>query len=682
MLPEFKTIEKLSDNQARKEIQEISDLILEWGHQYYQLDQPTVEDHIYDAYYARLVALETAFPQFLSNDSPTQNVAAGFSDANNNLGKIEHPKPMLSLGDVFSFQELIDWEKSIIKKLDKQPEYNLELKIDGLAISVEYRDGQLFRASTRGNGLIGEDVTNNVKFIKDIPETLNEPLTIEVRGEIYMPKKSFAKLNQQREFDGLTLFANPRNAAAGSLRQLDASVTGQRGLSAFFYATDQIEQLQVETQSELLSRFKQLNLPINSNSLVITSIDKINDYISRWQEKRNSLPFGIDGVVVKVNNFDDQIVLGNTIKIPRWAIAYKFPPEEQLTKVQTIEWSVGRTGVITPTAVMDPVQLAGTTVARASLHNTDYLSEKDVRIGDTVTLHKAGDIIPEIGQVILKQRPKNSVAYKIPTNCPSCGSKLVHLDGEVALRCVNPNCPAQISVGIQHFASRDAMNIDGLGPKIVEKLIEQQLINNLADLYQLSIDDLLQLDKFQEKSANNLYQSIENSKNNSAERLLFGLGIRNVGIKAARQLLQTFKSIEQLAEKSAEEIADLNNIGMTIGQSIQDYFELKTSQNIIDQLKKVGVNFDYLGPSLEEINSSDSSYNGLNIVLTGKLELVTREQATSWLENNGAKVTNSVSKNTDLVIYGEAAGSKLVKAQQLGINLMTEQEFLQEYNNE
>ena len=682
MLPEFKTIETINDQEARIEIQEISDLILTWGREYYQLDQPTVEDYIYDAYYARLIALENSFPQFLSNDSPTQNVAAGFSGDSNGLGKIEHKKPMLSLGDVFSLEELIDWEKSVIKRLDTQPEYNLELKIDGLAISVEYVDGQLFRASTRGNGLIGEDVTDNINNIKDVPKKLSEAITIEIRGEVYMPKQSFAKLNKQREFDELPAFANPRNAAAGSLRQLDATVTGERGLSAFFYATDQVNELGVKSQSELLSRFKKLKIPVNADSVVIDSMDKIDQYLEKWQEQRNSLPYGIDGVVVKVNSFEEQLKIGNTIKIPRWAIAYKFPPEEQLTKVLNIEWSVGRTGVITPTAIMDPVLLAGTTVSRASLHNIDYLEEKNVRINDTVTLHKAGDIIPEIGQVILKKRPKNSRPYTAPTNCPSCNSVLVHLDDEVALRCVNPECPAKIQVGIEHFASRDAVNIDGLGPRVVEKLIELKLIKNIADLYKLTVDDLLQLEKFKEKSANNLYQSIQKTKNNSAERLLFGLGIRNVGIKAARQLLQTFKSVDRLSEVKAEEIAELNNLGLTIGDSVESYFKNESNINLINQLKKLGVNFDYLGPSLDEISNSESEFNGLNVVLTGKIELFTREQATEWLENNGAKVTNSVSKNTDLLIYGESAGSKLTKARQLDISLMTEQEFLKKYKNE
>lgn len=673
MLPDFTPIEKLTTQDAQQETARLQKQLVQYGTAYYEDDAPLVEDYIYDALYARLVALEEKFPQYVIPDSPTQNV--GSADTKSELQKVVHPAPMLSLGDVFSLDELNDWDARTTKSLGNQAPYNLELKIDGLAVALTYVDGQLVQASTRGNGIVGEDVTANVKTIKAIPKKLTEPLTIEVRGEIYMPKASFAALNKQREADGLEPFANPRNAAAGSLRQLNVKITKSRNLAAFVYYTAEPEMLGVTTQSGALERFAELGLPTDTHNRVINKMADIADYIDEYTSERESLSYGIDGVVVKVNQLDLQFDLGNTVKIPRWAIAYKFPPEEALTIVRDIEWTVGRTGAVTPTAVMDPVLLAGTTVQRASLHNPDYLREKDIQIGDTVTLHKAGDIIPEIGQVILEKRPTDSETYQVPTICPACESNLVHIEGEVALRCINPFCSAQIQEGLTHFASRNAMNIDGMGPRVVGQLLKAGYIKDVASIYRITVEQLLTLDKFQEKSAVKLIDAINSSKENSLERLLFGLGIRMVGAKAARLIAEKFRTLSAVSEASVEDIANINGIGHTIAQSIVQYFSTPESKQLLVELASSGVNQSYLSDTVIDENSF---FYGKKVVLTGKLEQSSRPAATKWLQDHGANVAGSVSVKTDLVIAGEAAGSKLDKASQLGVTVWTEQQFADE----
>ena len=673
MLPDFTPIEKLTTQDAQQETARLQKQLVQYGTAYYEDDAPLVEDYIYDALYARLVALEEKFPQYVIPDSPTQNV--GSADTKSELQKVVHPAPMLSLGDVFSLDELNDWDARTTKSLGNQAPYNLELKIDGLAVALTYVDGQLVQASTRGNGIVGEDVTANVKTIKAIPKKLTEPLTIEVRGEIYMPKASFAALNKQREADGLEPFANPRNAAAGSLRQLNVKNTKSRNLAALVYYTAEPEMLGVTTQSGALERFAELGLPTDTHNRVINKMADIADYIAEYTSERESLSYGIDGVVVKVNQLDLQFDLGNTVKIPRWAIAYKFPPEEALTIVRDIEWTVGRTGAVTPTAVMDPVLLAGTTVQRASLHNPDYLREKDIQIGDTVTLHKAGDIIPEIGQVILEKRPTDSETYQVPTICPACESNLVHIEGEVALRCINPFCSAQIQEGLTHFASRNAMNIDGMGPRVVGQLLKAGYIKDVASIYRITVEQLLTLDKFQEKSAVKLIDAINSSKENSLERLLFGLGIRMVGAKAARLIAEKFRTLSAVSEASVEDIANINGIGHTIAQSIVQYFSTPESKQLLVELASSGVNQSYLSDTVIDENSF---FYGKKVVLTGKLEQSSRPAATKWLQDHGANVAGSVSVKTDLVIAGEAAGSKLDKASQLGVTVWTEQQFVDE----
>ncbi|KRM45877.1 NAD-dependent DNA ligase LigA [Lentilactobacillus parafarraginis] len=664
--------ENMSEEQAQKAAEELRSKLNKWADEYYTYDAPSVEDSVYDQTYQQLVDLETHFPAIVTPDSPTQKVGdrtlPGFT-------KIPHEIPMLSLGDVFSIAELKDFADRLTVNDGVPFEYNCELKIDGLAISLRYENGVFVQGSTRGNGQIGEDITRNLRTIKSIPKRLSRPINIEVRGECYMPKASFVALNQQRQTDGDAPFANPRNAAAGSLRQLDPRVTAHRKLSTFMYNVADYSDLQSDTQSGMLAELKALGFEINPDYRVATKMADIDQYIAEYTQKRDDLAYGIDGIVIKVNALALQQSLGATVKVPRWAIAYKFPPEEAQTIVRDIEWTVGRTGVVTPTAVMDAVTLAGTTVSRASLHNPDYLREKDIRIGDTVKLHKAGDIIPEISTYVKEKRPADSKLYPVPTKCPSCGSELVHLEDEVALRCINPQCPAQLQEGLTHFASRDAMNIDGLGPKIIGQLFEKHMLNDVAGLYELTFDQLMTLDKFGEKSAGNLLSAIDNSRNNSCERLLYGLGIRHVGAKAARLIAQHFKNIDKVMQATAQEIAEIDTMGMIIADSVVTYFSMPQSQKLIDQLKRVGVNMTYLGATEETLEQSESFFNGKRLVLTGKLQHITRPEATRWLENQGAKVSGSVSKKTDLVIVGEDPGSKYDRAKSLGIEIWDEDQF-------
>lgn len=672
-------VDQLTLAAAKQEIAPLREQLTKWGREYYEQDNPSVEDYVYDRAYQRLVELEQRFPELKTSDSPTQHVGGG---PTSKLIKVTHEIPMLSMGDVFSIDELMDFNQRQQDNGDVSvtPEYNLELKIDGLSLSLVYENGRLVQGSTRGNGNIGEDVTANVMTIKSIPHQLPEPLSLEFRGECYMPKESFVKLNQEREAAGLSVFANPRNAAAGSLRQLDPQVTARRDLATFMYYVPEYQKLGVRTQAAALDRMRELGFSVNPHNRVVHNRQEITDYIEEYTAQRDQLSYGIDGIVEKVNDLDTENALGNTVKVPRWEIAYKFPPEEQATVVRDIVWTVGRTGNVTPTAVMDPVQLAGTTVSRASLHNPDYLREKDIRLGDTVYLHKAGDIIPEISRVDLKKRPADSQPYQVPTTCPVCGSDLVHLDDEVALRCVNPMCPAQIKEGLAHFASRNAMNIDGLGPKIIQQLWDKELVHDVADLYSLTHDQLLTLDKFGDKSAANLLTSIANSRNNSVERLLFGLGIRHVGAKAARLIMEHFQNLDRLLTASADEVAAVDGIGPTIGDSVQTYFANEQVKKLVDELRAVGVNFDYHGSVVPA--ATDSEWNGRRVVLTGKLEELTRADAKHWLEAHGAKVTGSVSKKTDIVIAGTAAGSKLTKAQDLGIMVWDEARFAQAMKEE
>ncbi|MCO6527836.1 MAG: NAD-dependent DNA ligase LigA [Lactobacillus sp.] len=661
----------LTLNEAKKEAASLRKQLKEWAQAYYVKDVPQVEDYVYDQNYNRLLELEQQFPQIVTPDSITQQVGG---EIDSEFTKVVHEVPMLSMGDVFSKEELTEFDARIQRQVGHSVAYNVELKIDGLSLNLEYVDGELKRASTRGNGLVGEDVTANARYIADIPQKLPEKLTIEVRGECYMDKAAFAQLNQERDEKGETTFANPRNAAAGSLRQLDAKVTKQRNLSTFIY-TWVNPPANITSQHQAITKLDELGFHTNQTGRKLANLDQVFAFIDEYTSKRDNLLYGIDGIVIKVDDLNLQNELGATVKIPRWEIAYKFPPEEQETVVHEIKWTVGRTGVVTPTAIMDPVQIAGTTVSHAVLHNVDLLKQKDVRIGDTVMLHKAGDIIPEISQVVLAKRPKNAVLYEIPTKCPSCKEDLIHLPDEVALRCVNPSCPAQIEEGITHFASRQAMNIDGLGPKIVAQLITNGLVHNVADLYHLQAADLAKLDHFKDRAISNLLVAINNSKHNSVELLLTGLGIDHVGAKAARLIAQKFKNMTKIMQADVQEIATIDTIGMTIAESLTTYFAQKEVKELVTELEQSEVNMNYLGQTGPS-DIPDNFFKNRTVVLTGTLVQYTRSEFTQKLQALGAKVTSSVSGKTDYVIYGKDAGSKYDKAQKLGVKLLTEEEAI------
>ena len=671
----------MANEKLQQQFDELRSQLNTWSREYYSLDKPSVPDDVYDQKYQELVKLEKAHPEMITPDSPTQRVGGqvltGFE-------KIGHEIPMLSLGDVFSKEELADFVANLDQTVHQQIDYNCELKIDGLAISLVYRAGKFVQGSTRGNGQIGEDITQNLKTINAIPLELAEPVDVEVRGECYMPKASFVELNQRQEEQGKQIFANARNAAAGSLRQLDSRITAERKLSTFIYYLMEPEKFGVTTQSEALEKMRSWGFKVNPDYRVAHNMDEIRAYIDEYQQKRASLPYDIDGIVIKANPFKVHEEVGNTVKVPRWAIAYKFPPDEQETVVHQIEWTVGRTGVVTPTAVMDPVQLAGTTVSRASLHNPDYIKEKDIRIGDTVKLFKAGDIIPEVATVVLKKRPADSQPYSIPTECPECHAPLVHLDDEVALRCINPKCPALVKESLTHFASRNAMDIRGLGTKIIAQLYERKMVQDVADLYQLNFEELLQLDKFKDKSANNLLTAIDNSRHNSLERLLFGLGIRHVGAKAARLIAQHFKTMDAVKNATVDEIAAIKTVGQTIAESVVTYFQNPQVDELLEELVQAGVNMEFLGQSEEEqaAAAAESPFNGLRVVLTGTLDHLKRADAKKWLEAHGAKVTGSVSGKTDFLIAGHDAGSKLAKAQQLNVKIINEATFMEQMEAE
>ena len=644
-----------------KRMNELVALLNRYATEYYTSDNPSVSDSEYDLLYRELVELEAAYPDQVLADSPTHRVGGKVLDG---FEKYSHQYPLYSLQDAFSREELEAFDARVRKEV-AHPTYICELKIDGLSISLTYEKGILVAGATRGDGSIGENITENLKRVKDIPLTLPEELDITVRGECYMPRASFDQVNQARQENGEPEFANPRNAAAGTLRQLDTAVVAKRNLATFLY--QEASPSTRDSQEKVLKHLEQLGFVVNPKRILAENIDEIWNFIQEVGQERENLPYDIDGVVIKVNDLASQEELGFTVKAPKWAVAYKFPAEEKEAQLLSVDWTVGRTGVVTPTANLTPVQLAGTTVSRATLHNVDYISEKDIRKDDTVIVYKAGDIIPAVLRVVKSKRISEE-KLDIPTNCPSCDSDLLHFEDEVALRCINPRCPAQIMEGLIHFASRDAMNITGLGPSIVEKLFAANLVKDVADIYRLQEEDFLLLEGVKEKSASKLYQAIQASKENSAEKLLFGLGIRHVGSKASQLLLQHFHSIENLAQADPEEVASIESLGGVIAKSLQTYFATEGSEILLKELKEAGVNLDYKGQTVV----ADAALSGLTVVLTGKLERLKRSEAKSKLESLGAKVTGSVSKKTDLVVAGADAGSKLQKAQELGIEVRDE----------
>ena len=642
-------------------MKELVELLNRYAYEYYTKDAPSVSDSEYDQLYRELVELETAHPDEILPESPTHRVGGvvlkGFT-------KYQHQYPLYSLQDAFSREELEAFDQRVRKEFPSIS-YVCELKIDGLSISLTYENGVLVTGATRGDGSVGEDITENLKRVKDIPLVLPEPVNITVRGECYMPRASFDRVNQIRQENGEPEFANPRNAAAGTLRQLDTKIVAKRNLATFLY--QEVSPTDQSSQEGVLEKLARLGFVVSQERVLAEDMEQIWDFIQKVAQLREDLPYDIDGIVIKVNDLAVQEELGFTVKAPKWAVAYKFPAEEKEAKILSVDWTVGRTGVVTPTANLTPVQLAGTTVSRATLHNVDYIAEKDIHQDDTVIVYKAGDIIPAVLRVVKDKRVSDQ-ALAIPTHCPSCQSELLHFEDEVALRCINPLCPAQIKEGLNHFASRDAMNITGLGPAVVEKLFAAQLVEDVAGIYRLTVDDLLTLEGFKEKSAEKLYEAIQASKENSAEKLLFGLGIRHVGSKVSQILLQEFHDLDQLATADPERIASIDSLGMVVAESLKSYFAQEGSKRLLQELKEAGVNMTYLGEKV----AADAALSGMTVVLTGKLERLTRSEAKAKLESLGAKVTGSVSKKTDLVVAGSDAGSKLTKAQELGIQVEDE----------
>ena len=642
-------------------MKELVELLNRYAFEYYTKDAPSVSDSEYDQLYRELVELETAYPEDVLPESPTHRVGGvvlkGFT-------KYQHQYPLYSLQDAFSREELEAFDQRVRKEFPSV-HYVCELKIDGLSISLTYKNGILVTGATRGDGSIGEDITENLKRVKDIPLVLPESISITVRGECYMPRASFDRVNQVRQENGEPEFANPRNAAAGTLRQLDTKIVAKRNLATFLY--QEVSPTDKTSQEGVLEKLAQLGFVVNQERVLAKDMDQIWSFIQKVAQLREVLPYDIDGIVIKVDDLAIQEELGFTVKAPKWAIAHKFPAEEKEARLLSVDWTVGRTGVVTPTANLTPVQLAGTTVSRATLHNVDYIAEKDIHQDDTVIVYKAGDIIPAVLRVVTDKRVSD-LPLAIPTNCPSCQSVLLHFEDEVALRCINPLCPAQIKEGLIHFASRDAMNITGLGPAVVDKLFASHLVADVAGIYRLTVEDLLTLEGVKEKSAEKLYEAIQASKENSAEKLLFGLGIRHVGSKVSQILLQEFHDLDQLATADPERIAAIDSLGMVVAQSLESYFSQEGSRQLLLELKEAGVNMDYLGKKV----ALDAALSGMTVVLTGKLERLTRSEAKAKLESLGAKVTGSVSKKTDLVVAGADAGSKLTKAQELGIQVEDE----------
>lgn len=653
----------------KQRIDELIKIINKASEEYYTNDNPTITDQEYDDYYHELEKLEQQYPELIREDSPTKRVGGKIIDE---FKKVSHEIPMMSLGDIFSEDEIFEFDQRI-KKTIPNPTYVCELKIDGLSVSLLYENGKLIRGATRGNGIVGEDITHNVETIKSIPLIINDKRKIEVRGEIYMPKKSFNKLNQERQEKGESLFANPRNAAAGSVRQLDSKIAAKRNLSTFIYHLPSSDDFNIKYHHESLSFMKELGFIVNENIKIADNVNEVINYVKEWTEKRESLPYEIDGIVIKVDKIEDQKKLGYTSRTPKWAIAYKFPAVEVLTKIKNIEFCVGRTGKITPRADLDPVHLAGSIIKSVTLHNEDYIKEKDIMINDTIVLHKAGDVIPEVVKVLKERRTGIEIPFKMIKNCPICNSKLEKKETEANYFCPNTNCDARNIEGLIHFSSRETMNIEGFGESIVEDFYNEGYLKTICDYYTLynHKEDLKELEGFGEKSINNLLQNIEKSKKNSLEKLLFALGIRYIGKKTAKILAINYRNIDKLMSAKYEDLVKIQDIGEVIADSVYKFFKEEKNIKTINELKLLGVNMEYKGNE-----SIDDNFNNKTFVLTGTLSKLTRDEASIEIENRGGKVTSSVTKKTDYVIVGENPGSKYQKAKDLNINILNEEEFL------
>ncbi|MBE6837647.1 MAG: NAD-dependent DNA ligase LigA [Ruminococcus sp.] len=655
----------LNSEEAKKQIDELVEVLNYHSHKYYVLDEPEISDYDYDMMQNKLKELEAKFPEFIRNDSPTQRVGG---EAVSTFEKVAHKVQMGSLSDVFSLSQVEDF----VNKTNENtiaPEFVVEPKIDGLSVSLEYVNGEFIRASTRGDGFTGENVTSNIKTILSVPMKLKEKVPfLEVRGEVYMPRNVFLRLVDEQEQNGEQPFKNPRNAAAGSLRQKDSNVTAKRKLDIFVFNIQQIEGRELNSHKESLDFLKEMGFKVVPDYLKVSEYKDIENRINEIGKIRFDLPYDIDGVVIKVDDFIQREKLGSTAKTPRWAVAYKFPPEEKETVLKEIELNVGRTGAITPVAIFEPILLAGTSVSRATLHNQDFINEKQISIGDTIIVRKAGDIIPEV--LAVSKKGENDDIFTLPDSCPVCGCEVVKSDDEAAIRCPNVNCPAQIFRSIVHFASKGAMNIDGLGPAIVQTLLDNNLIKSVADLYELDADTLMQLDNFKEKSANNLVNAIRNSKNNTLDRLVFGLGVRNIGQASAKLLCEKFRTLENIMNADVSEISEIEGFGDVMAESVVKAFREEHMKELVDRLVSYGLNTSY------EKAINDNRFEGLTFVLTGTLPTLKRDEAKAIIESFGGKASGSVSKKTSFVLAGEEAGSKLDKAEQLGIKIISEEEFL------
>ena len=656
---------------VQQRITELIKLLNQYNQEYYIFDKPTVEDREYDRLMQELIELETLHPEYKQDNSPTSRIGGIALDVFN---KVEHEIPMLSLANAFNEGDFRDFDARV-KKVSPHATYICELKIDGLAVTLHYNEGRFIRGATRGDGVIGEDISQNLKTIKTIPLQIEEMEPLEVRGEVYMPKAVFNKLNEARQKNGEELFANPRNAAAGSLRQLDSKVAAQRNLAMFCYGVPSAETLGYQTHEESLQKISQLGFNVNPNLQICQTIDEVLTYIKKWTQERFDLPYEIDGIVIKVNELEEQKKLGATVKSPRWAIAYKFPAEEVETNLLDIIFTVGRTGMVTPNAVLEPVRVAGTKVSRATLHNEDYIKERDIRIGDRVVIRKAGEIIPEVVKTVVEARKEDAIKFEMIKTCPKCESELIRERGEVDYFCLNIDCPARIVESLSHFVSRNAMNIEGLGIKVIEQLYKEGLILNVADIYKLKRDQLLPLERMGEKKVTNLLAAIEASKQNNLDKLLFGLGVRHVGSKTAKVLATKFKSLDALMKAAVETFIEIDEIGLVIANSMVHYFSQTENIELVEELKRLGLNTEESSTQLNP-ETRLTEFSDKTVVLTGTLHQLNRKEAQSLLESLGANVTGSISKNTDYLIAGEKSGSKLKKAQDLGVNILTEEEFL------
>lgn len=662
-----------SIEEAARRLEELRAEIRRHDRLYYELDAPVISDAEYDALMRELIAIETAYPELITPDSPSQRVGGAVAEG---FAPVTHRVPMLSLANAFSADDLRAFDERVRRALGvSRVEYVVELKIDGLAVGLTYQDGLFVLGATRGDGLQGEDITRNLRTLRSLPLRLELPLTVDVRGEVFMTKSNFLRLNAENEAAGRPLFANPRNAAAGSVRQLDPAVTAKRPLEIFVYAVGYVEGVQLRTHWEALELLRKAGLRTNPHNTLCQGIEEAIRVCEEWTHRRHELDYAIDGMVIKVNDLAAHDILGATAKSPRWAIAYKFPAEQAVTRLREIKVSVGRTGAVTPLAVFDPVQLAGTTVTKASLHNEDLIREKDLRIGDMIVVQKAGDVIPEVVRALPEHRTGNEVPFRMPAHCPECGSPLVRLPDEVVVRCVNTACPAQLIEGLVHFASRDAMDIEGLGPALVTQLVEAGLVRNAADLYSLTMEQLTSLERMGPRSAQNLLDALEESKGRGLARLLFALGIRHVGAGVARSLAEHFGSMDALiaaaTRSGGEELLAVPDVGMKIAQSVHQYFSQEANLRVIEALRRAGINMEERRPA-----TAEGPLSGKRVVITGTLATMTRKEAEDAVRAAGGIAAGSVSRNTDYVVAGEKAGSKLQKAQELGIPVLDEAQFL------